>query len=174
MNIKSNKGISLIVLLITIIVLIIIAGIIISSGRDTIERANLETSKTNMLLIRAKAKEYCEQANFKIGTNTQDTTKGVQYLNEIFEIDENYTEGKVELDKLSLSYSNEYPYSIKFNENKLRKIGLNEVANSNNKNDYVVGFNIVNNKVEVFSINGYKSKDGNVYHILSELENIDE
>ena len=64
--------------------------------------------------------------------------------------------------------------NIKFNENKLRKIGLNEVANSNNKNDYVVGFNIVNNKVEVFSINGYKSKDGNVYHILSELENIDE
>ena len=66
---KNNKGITLIALTITIVVLLILASITVFYGKDNIDKANLENLKTNMLLIDAKAKEYCEEANFKIGTN---------------------------------------------------------------------------------------------------------
>ena len=69
MNFKENKGITLVALTITIIVLLIIAGIAIYSGNDIIKNAKLESLKTNMLLIQAKAKDYCEEASFKLGTN---------------------------------------------------------------------------------------------------------
>lgn len=64
---SRTKGITLISLVVTVVVLIILAGITIYSGKGTIERAKLEELKTNMLLIQAKAREYVEEANFKIG-----------------------------------------------------------------------------------------------------------
>ena len=64
--IKNNqKGITLIVLIITIIILIILAGITIYTGKESIQKANLEGLKTNMLLIETKAREYVENASFK-------------------------------------------------------------------------------------------------------------
>ena len=75
MNIKNNDGITLITLTITIIVLAIIAGITVYSGIDTVKRTNLESMRTNMLLIQAKAKEYVEEANFKMGKNPNEEEK---------------------------------------------------------------------------------------------------
>lgn len=68
-NLKNNKGITLIALSITIIVLLILASITIYSGTESIKKAQLENLKTNMLLIKAKAKEYVEQASFKNGVD---------------------------------------------------------------------------------------------------------
>ena len=65
MKVKNNKGITLIALTITIIILLILASITIYSGKESIKKAQLESLKTNMLLIKAKAKEYVEQASFK-------------------------------------------------------------------------------------------------------------
>ena len=84
MNIKNNKGITLITLTITIIVLAIIAGITVYSGIDTVKRTNLESMRTNMLLIQAKAKEYVEEANFKIGKSS-DVTENSKIVTTIFE-----------------------------------------------------------------------------------------
>ena len=64
MKVKNNKGITLIALTITIIILLILASITIYSGKESIKKAQLESLKTNMLLIKAKAKEYVEQASF--------------------------------------------------------------------------------------------------------------
>ena len=70
MNIKNRtNGVTLISLSITIVILLILAGIALYSGSDTIKKAQLEELKTNMLLIQAKAREYVEDANFKMGVN---------------------------------------------------------------------------------------------------------
>ena len=71
---KENKGITMVTLIITIIVLLIIAGISIGTGNKVIKSSELENVKTNMLLIKAKGKEYVENANFKLGTNLDNLT----------------------------------------------------------------------------------------------------
>lgn len=65
MDIKNNKGITLIALMVTIIIIIIIAGIIIYEGSRLIDDAKYEDVKTNMLLIQAEIKNYVEQAKFE-------------------------------------------------------------------------------------------------------------
>lgn len=69
MKAKENKGITLVALIVTIIVLLIIAGIAVYNGKETIQKANLEELRTNMLLIEAKAKGLVEEANFQLGPN---------------------------------------------------------------------------------------------------------
>lgn len=71
--IKKENGVTLIALTILIIIMGIIAGISIYSGKQTIKEAKLESLKTNMMLIEAKAKEYVEEANFKLGPNFDST-----------------------------------------------------------------------------------------------------
>lgn len=80
MNIKNNKGITLTALTITIIVLLILASITIYSGIESIQKAELESLKTNMLLIKAKAKEYVEQASFKNGVNNNNLDEAKKEL----------------------------------------------------------------------------------------------
>ena len=65
----KNKGITMIVLVITIALLLILAGISIQGGGSIIKRADLENLKTDMLLIKVKGKEYVENANFNLGTS---------------------------------------------------------------------------------------------------------
>ena len=54
---KNEKGITLIALVITVILLFIIGGISIKMGTDLINTSKAETIETNMLTIKAKAKE---------------------------------------------------------------------------------------------------------------------
>lgn len=72
---KSNQGVTLVALTITIILMIIIASIVIYDGRKTIKEAQLESLKTNMMLIEAKARECVEKANFEMGIAPDDTKK---------------------------------------------------------------------------------------------------
>ena len=65
---REDRGITITTLVITIIVLLIIAGISAGTGNKVIKSSELENVKTNMLLIKAKGKEYVENANFKLGT----------------------------------------------------------------------------------------------------------
>lgn len=54
--IREQKGVTLIVLVVTIIVLLILAAITMYGGTDMIDKSRLEGLKTNMLLIQTKAK----------------------------------------------------------------------------------------------------------------------
>ena len=81
---EKNKGVTLIVLAVTITVLLIISGIILYSGQSIIKQAQLEELKTNMLLIQAKAKEYVEQATFKMGISP-DEAKKQEVRTEVYE-----------------------------------------------------------------------------------------
>lgn len=84
---NKTNGITLISLVITIIILTILAGISIYSGKETIKKAKLEELKTNMLLIQAKARQYVEEANFKIGIGTEEekNAKTATVRKEIYE-----------------------------------------------------------------------------------------
>ncbi len=84
MEIKNRtNGVTLIVLTITIVILLILTGIVLYYGKDTIKMAQIEELKTNMLLIQAKAREYVEDANFKMGINP-DEEKKANVRNEVY------------------------------------------------------------------------------------------
>ena len=54
---KENKGVTMISLVVIIALLTLIAGISIGQGSKVIKSSQLENLKTNMLLIKVKAKE---------------------------------------------------------------------------------------------------------------------
>lgn len=61
-RIKKEKGITLVALAITISVMLVLISIAITGGSEIIKNANLENLKTNLLLVKAKAKEVVENA----------------------------------------------------------------------------------------------------------------
>ena len=67
-SIKSNKGITMIALIVMIIIIGIITGITIYYGTDYIEKLKLEGIQTNMISIRAKAKGIAEKVNAETWT----------------------------------------------------------------------------------------------------------
>ena len=95
---RNNKGITIIVLVITIIVLLILSGISIKTGNNIIKQSSLENIKTNMLLVKIKAKEYVENANFKLGTAFDKVTDENDKNSRIAKAKEEL-QGEVSLDK---------------------------------------------------------------------------
>ena len=65
MNLKMEKGITIIALVITIILMLILAGVTVRFSTDAIKKANLEDIKTDMISIKTKAKIITEKYNFK-------------------------------------------------------------------------------------------------------------
>ena len=61
MNIKNNKGITLITLVITVILLAIIASVGVSLGVNITGSAKFENVETNLLLIQSKCKVKADQ-----------------------------------------------------------------------------------------------------------------
>lgn len=161
----KNKGITLVALTITIIILLIIAGISISAGGNMIKKANLEGLKTNMLLIQAKAKQYVEEANFKIGKSTEDASKISEVRNEIYvekaKLDVATNEVK---NKINVTGDNLYVLTTNtYSEWGLSKIELE------NEEAYVVGFDENNLTVEVYNTLGYNGK-----YSLKDIDQIEE
>ncbi len=157
----KNKGITLIGLTITIIILIIIAGISVNAGTNIIKKAKLEELKTNMLLIQAKAKEYVEEANFKIGKDP-DESKIQQVRDQIY------------IEKAHLEYVNETNVSFdttdcyELNEQTYKDWGLNEIKLDENEK-YLLKFDENNLAVQVYNTKGYNGK-----YSLTEIEDIKE
>lgn len=158
MEIKINqKGITQVTLIITIIILLIIAGIGIYSGTDSINKVKLEELKTNMLLIEAKAREYVEEANFKIGKETEEE-KINEIKKEIYEtngklkkaIDEN-----LKLENTNIPVNNCYIITKETLEN----WGLDKIKLDESKNEkYLLEFNEKEIKVEIYNTKGYEGK----------------
>ena len=161
----KNKGITLVALTITIIILLIIAGISISAGGNMIKKANLEGLKTNMLLIQAKAKQYVEEANFKIGKSTEDASKISEVRNEIYvekaKLDVATNEVK---NKINVTGDNLYVLTT----NTYSEWGLNKIE-LDNEEAYVVGFDENNLTVEVYNTLGYNGK-----YSLTDIDQIEE
>ena len=163
MKVKNNKGITLIALTITIIILLILASITIYSGKESIKKAQLERLKTNMLLIKAKAKEYVEQASFKNGVNKSEISEEAK--NELKGKEANasdYSKQNITINGGEILY--------KLTSDNLKEMGLKDVKLGSNE-EYLVKYNIKDVTVEVYNTSGYENNGTTVYS-LSELEKI--
>lgn len=163
MKVKNNKGITLIALTITIIILLILASITIYSGKESINKAELESLKTNMLLIKAKAKEYVEQASFKNGVNKSEISEEAK--NELKGEEANasdYSKQNITINGGEILY--------KLTSDNLKEMGLKDVKLGSNE-EYLVKYNIKDVTVEVYNTSGYENNGTTVYS-LAELEKI--
>lgn len=177
---KENKGITMVVLVITIVVLLILAGISVGTGNKVIKSSELENVKTNMLLIKAKGKEYVENANFKLGTNFKDATdketriamakeelKGDEIIDSsIFGENMNITQETITSDNAK------YRYYYKIDKKRLTEMGLSNVKLDEKSGWYIIKYDIINVEVEVYNTQGFE-RDGNKYYSLSELQSLD-
>lgn len=168
---KKNKGITLISLMITVIVLVIIAGIAIYSGKNVIKEAKLEEIRTNMLLIQAKAREYVEHANFKIGIKPTDEAKMQEYEAKKASVREEIYEGEAKLQKATgITVPSEINLTDEFY--KVTQEALNEWGLGKIKMDedelYLIQFDDTNAKVEIYNTLGYAGK-----YSLTEIDAIE-
>lgn len=162
MNLNKENGITLVALVVTVIVLLIIAGIGINTGMSSLEKVELEEIRTNMLLIQAKAREYVEEANFKIGKET-DETKIQEIKKEIYVTNNKLKEANttnVPNNPGGINLENCYVLT----QETLDLWGLNKIKLSDNEK-YLIKFNESEMKVEIYNTNGY---DGE--YSLSEIE----
>lgn len=173
MNIKikehRTEGITLVALSITIIVLLILAGIAVYSGKETIQKAKLEELKTNMLLIKAKAKESVEEANFKMGINPNDDKKK-EVRGEVYGTD---SEDGAQLKKAEES---EIPSSFGISDTTTCYWLTSEAQNNwglskmeSDEREYLIQFDEENVAVEIYNTEGYDGK-----YSLTEIEQIQE
>ena len=157
MKVKNNKGITLIALTITIIILLILASITIYSGKESIKKAQLESLKTNMLLIKAKAKEYVEQASFKNGVNKSEISEEAK--NELKGKEANasdYSKQNITINGGEILY--------KLTSDNLKEMGLKDVKLGSNE-EYLVKYNIKDVTVEVYNTSGYENNGTTVYSL---------
>ncbi len=168
MKIKENKGVTLVALIITIVVLLIIASIGVYSGKETIQKANLEALRTNMLLIEAKAKGVVEKANFQLGPDLQKMSEISTIRSEVY-----VTENK--LQKLSDSGIT-VPSGIPTGENvyvltqeTASLWALDGVYDELAENEYyVISFDEENATVEIYNTLGYQG-----HYSLTEIDELD-
>jgi len=144
MNLKMEKGITIIALVITIILMMILVGVGISMGGDAIDKANLEDIKTDMISIKTRAKIVAEQYNF----NDIEALVGSTITDE-------------EAQKIGQE-----------NSEKLRKWSSSDLSNqglsSIEGDKYIVKYDLENpSNSEVYYLEGYEGK-----HSLSELKDL--
>ncbi len=160
---KNNSGITLIALIITIIVLLIIASITTYEGKELIAKSKAQTLENNMLTIQAKAKEYAEEIDAKIWTESdKDTKRNEEFLSKGFINPSNSIDSKY----INIETTNYIAYTI--SPEGLSSMGLDEIKNEQymviyDKDDY--------KKMDVIFTNGIKYKKVQ-YYTLSNLQSI--
>lgn len=161
-NYKEEKGITLVILIAIVMVLLIIAGVGVSSGLNIMKKASIESLKTNMLLLQAKGKEYVENANFKIGTGEK--------------AEEEKTQIKSENLKGNPASSSQIPREVtlkegeeayQLSEQDMKDMGLVELEGK--ASDYLIVYNIQEEKVDVIYIPGIEFQN-KYYYTLSSIE----
>ena len=168
MSIKEIKnrteGMALLALAITIIILLIIAAITIYSGKDIIKEAKIEELKTNMLLIQAKAREYVEDATFKMGINPDDNKKN-QVREEIYVKNAKLVKADDVPSEFGITDSTTCYW---LTEEAQTNWGLNKIELENDER-YLIQFNENDVTVEVYNSLGY-----NGMHSLTDIDKIQE
>lgn len=128
-----------------------------------------------MLLIKSKAKEYVENANFSIGA-TIDTVEVEEKNNRINNAKEKL-KGTEITDKNEISNiennveSNEYIFYYKISTQELNDIGLNNVKSDEKNGFYIIKYDIKNIEVEIYNTKGFKDED-KTYYSLTDIQNL--
>lgn len=161
MRVNNQKGVSLIVLVITVIVLAILATITAQELGGIINQIDKENISTDLLLIQAKAKVLKEKSSF----NSDDTILKGEKISEIV------NNAKIEeLKEKGVINTEEENYDKYYLLNKETidelEIGIEKMGEED--------FYIVNYATEeVIFPEGYKHTDGNTYYKLSEISNLE-
>ena len=163
---KNNKGVTLIILSIMIIVLLILAGISINTGMDMIKTTKLEELRTNMLLIEAKAKEYVENANFKLGIKEEEKTQKIEIAKK-----ELKGEPIDKPDYVISENSGSFVYYYKLTTEQLQEMGIMNVKSDSENGEYIVEYDINQAEVEVYDSKGIESQN-QTYYSLKEIEKL--
>ena len=168
MNIKNDKGVTLVALTITIIVLLIIAGIAIYNGKESVKKANLEALRTNMLLIEAKAKGVVEEANFQLGPDFQKESEIGTIRNDLY-----VTENKLQkLSDSGITVSSEIPNGDNvyvFTQETASLWALDNVYSELEDGEYyIIEFNEREATVEIYNTLGYQG-----HYSLTEIDELD-
>lgn len=168
MNIKNDKGVTLVALTITIIVLLIIAGIAIYNGKESVKKANLEALRTNMLLIEAKAKGVVEEANFQLGPDFQKESEIGTIRNNLY-----VTENKLQkLSDSGITVSSEIPTGDNvyvFTQETASLWALDNVyLELEDGENYIIEFNEREATVEIYNTIGYQG-----YYSLTDIDELE-
>lgn len=165
MKIRKENAITLISLAITVIVILIISSVATYSGKEIIRKGKLEELRTNMLLIQAKAKEYVEDANFKMGLAPDETRK-------------EEVRTSVYVDGAKLEKVNAQEYGIdnssvcyKVTKETLNIWGLDKIELKDNE-DYLIAFDDENATVEIYNTKGFVDDNGDTRNSLTDIEEI--
>ena len=158
------EGVTLVALTITVVVLIIIAGISFYSGRETIQKAKLEDLKTNMLLIQAKAREYVEEVNFKmgIGTEEQKNERKVTARQEVYEQQQGLQKASNVPD-----YITDADSCYELTQETQEKWGLTKMELGKDER-YLIQFDETNIRVEIYNTKGYDGR-----YSLTEIDGLE-
>lgn len=181
---KNEKGITMITLVITIIILIIISGISIMGGKDLINTSKVETIETNMLTIKAKAKEYMENVDSKnwesndsnedenyAGLSTKEGKNRKELTGDKYEL--TLIEDKTKYINYSNWYKEGYTY-YELDEDALYKMELLNIYEEGKV--YIIRYpledgDITGLEMDIIYANGIKFK-GITHYNLSELEKV--
>lgn len=165
MKVRKENAITLISLAITVIVILIISSVATYSGKEIIRKGKLEELRTNMLLIQAKAKEYVEDANFRMGLAPDETRK-------------EEVRRSVYVDGAKLEKVNAQEYGIdnssvcyKVTKETLNIWGLDKIELKDNE-DYLIAFDDENATVEIYNTKGFVDDNGDTRNSLTDIEEI--
>ena len=174
---KSQKGITLVSLVVTIVVLLIIAGITVNMGLESIERAELDELKTDMLLVEAKATQLVEEANFKVGIISEPPTeeqkqKIIEVKKEIYvtkaKLNSNISDDGSSPEIKIPNVSDDILKSLYILTDESKELwGLQQIRTTENEK-YLVKLDEKNMEVEVYNTKGFNNK-----YILSELKDLE-
>lgn len=174
---REEKGVTLIVLVVTIIVLLILAAITMYGGTDMIDKSRLEGLKTNMLLIQTKAKEYVENAKFQLGIKPEEATEPMKEKARLeLEGDEKGTKVnvgdsmaneviKIGINQDEIEQGNVYWLSTA----NLEKMGIKGTKSDEKSGYYIIVYNMEEISAEIYNTVGYKD-----IYSLTDIENIEE
>ena len=171
MKLKTEKGITLVALIITVILMVILVGVSVKFGGKGLEKAKLEDIKTDMISIKTKSKIIVEQFNFKdidnlIGTplDINANEEGIQLgeynipndLKTLLEEKDNEGNAKIDISKLYV-----------LTEENFNELGIKTKETTNEK-FYIVYYNLKDsNNCEIYYSQGYNGK-----YSLGELKDL--
>ena len=162
-DIEKNKGVTMIALVITIVVLLILSSIVIKSGKNSIKKAKLEEIETNMLLIEAKAREYLEEASFKMGITPSSADKDKAKV--VYESKglKRANDGSVVIPGVTVDWD-----FYEVTPGALTQMGLDDIKINTAKGEkYIIRFDEVEMKAEVYNTIGFEGK-----YSLTDIKNI--
>ena len=160
---KSEKGITLIVLITTIVIMVILASVAINTGYYSIESAKLQNFNYELQQVQGKVDTMYEKIKLgneeykTLGSDITISNKAVQTLKTVKNID--YT---------NLSEDDRDKYYYDETNTKYRYLSENEIRSnmniSSNPGDMIINFETR----EVISVDGYEYKD-EIYYSLDQM-----